>query len=83
MVQKVRKSVSKHTASVANPASANFTREPEGPVAPAPGDQAQYGLSVSEDIIRLHAFWKWTLAGKPEGEDLKFWLEAERQLLQS
>jgi len=73
----------KQTASLANPASANFTSEPKGPVAPAPGAQAQYGKSASEGTIRLHAFWDWTLAGKPEGKNLKFWLQAEQQLLQS
>jgi len=76
--------VRKQTASLANPASAKFKSEPKGPVAPAPpGDQARYGKSVSEGTIRLHAFWNWMLAGKPEGQDLKFWLEAERQLLPS
>jgi len=70
------------TASLANPASATFMSEPKGPVAPAPGDQAQYGKSVPEDTIRLHALWNWTLAGKPEGQDLTFWLEPEQQLLQ-
>lgn len=71
----------KQTASLANPASANFTSEPKGP-APAPGYQAPSGESVSEDTIRLHAFWDWKLAGKPEGQTLSFWLEAQRQLFQ-
>jgi hypothetical protein len=75
--------VRKQTANLANPASTHFTSEPKGPFAPTLGDQAQDGKKVSEGTIRLHAFWNWTLAGKPEGGDLKFWLEAERQFLQS
>ncbi len=81
--QKGREAVRTQTASSANPAAAHFTSESQGPVAPAPGNQARYDKSVFEGAIRLHAFWTWRLAGEPEGQDLKFWLEAERQLLQS
>jgi hypothetical protein len=52
-------------------------------VAPAPGDQAQNAKAVSEDTVRLHAFWNWTLAGKLEGDGVNFWLQAERELSQA
>ncbi len=35
---------------------------------------------ISEEQIRIRAFQKWETAGKPIGEDLKFWLEAEEEL---
>jgi hypothetical protein len=36
---------------------------------------------VSEDDIRVRAYLKWEADGKPEGHDLYFWCEAERELL--
>ena len=41
------------------------------------------GEHVSEEAIRLHAFWRWELAGKPSGDGVRFWLEAEQELLQA
>jgi hypothetical protein len=34
----------------------------------------------SEDEIRTRAHQLWELAGKPEGKEDQFWLEAEREL---
>ncbi len=34
----------------------------------------------SEDEIRIRAQQLWELAGKPEGKEEQFWLEAEREL---
>jgi hypothetical protein len=36
---------------------------------------------VPEGIIRIRAYQKWEAAGKPNGQSLRFWLEAERELL--
>ena len=36
---------------------------------------------VSEDAIRLSAYLKWEAAGCPEGDGVRFWLEAEREML--
>jgi hypothetical protein len=36
----------------------------------------------SADEIRLHAYLRWQAAGKPVGDGVKFWLEAEHALLQ-
>jgi hypothetical protein len=36
--------------------------------------------TVSEEDIRLRAYLKWEAAGRPEGDDLSFWLEAEQEL---
>lgn len=37
---------------------------------------------VTEEDIRLCAYRKWENAGKPTGEGLPFWLEAEQELTQ-
>jgi len=33
------------------------------------------------EAIRLRAYEKWEVAGKPLGDGVRFWLEAERELL--
>ena len=35
---------------------------------------------VTEDEIRRHAAMLWEQRGRPEGYDLDFWLQAEREL---
>lgn len=34
----------------------------------------------SEDQIRVRAFFLWELAGRPDGDGVQFWLEAEKEL---
>jgi hypothetical protein len=46
------------------------------------GPIIQNGQAVSEDAIRLSAYQKWEAAGKPPGQETKFWLEAEKELVQ-
>ena len=36
---------------------------------------------VTEDEVRVRAYGKWVAAGRPEGDGVNFWLEAERELL--
>ena len=36
---------------------------------------------VSQEVIRLRAYEKWEAAGKPGGDGVRFWLEAERELV--
>jgi hypothetical protein len=38
------------------------------------------GQPISQETIRLCAYRKWEAAGKPGGDGVNFWLEAERQL---
>jgi len=35
---------------------------------------------ISPDSIRLYAYQKWEIAGKPGGDGIPFWLEAENEL---
>jgi hypothetical protein len=34
------------------------------------------------DEVRRHAYLKWEAAGKPPGDGINFWLDAEQELLQ-
>jgi Protein of unknown function (DUF2934) len=52
------------------------------PAAVAPGDKESSARLVSEDAIRLCAYRKWESAGKPTGDGIQFWLEAEQELVQ-
>jgi anti-sigma B factor antagonist len=36
---------------------------------------------VPEDEIRMRAYQKWEAAGRPDGDGVNFWLEAEREFL--
>ena len=35
---------------------------------------------ISPDAVRLYAYQKWEIAGKPAGDGIPFWLEAENEL---
>ena len=37
---------------------------------------------LTEAAIRIRAYHKWEAAGKPPGDGINFWLDAERELLQ-
>ena len=47
----------------------------------APGDEESNTQLVSAAAIRLYAFRKWEIAGKPTGDGVQFWLEAEQELV--
>ena len=36
--------------------------------------------AISDDDIRLRAYLKWEADGRPQGHDLFFWCQAEREL---
>jgi DUF2934 family protein len=61
--------------------------DPTGPatttqIASASGDKAHNAPLVSAEDIRLCAYRKWESAGKPTGDGVRFWLEAEQELAQ-
>jgi len=37
--------------------------------------------SSKEDIIRERAYFLWEEAGRPEGDGIDFWIEAEKQFV--
>ena len=46
----------------------------------AGGQVDQKGQPPSAEKIRLCAYQKWERAGKPSGDGIQFWLEAEKEL---
>lgn len=66
------------------------TLAPSDPTGPATtmqtavvsGDKEHKAPLVSADDIRHCAYRKWESAGKPTGDGISFWLEAEQELLQ-
>jgi hypothetical protein len=46
------------------------------------GDKHHNVQLVSVEDIRLCAYRKWEIAGKPPGDGIQFWLEAEHELRQ-
>jgi hypothetical protein len=48
----------------------------------ASGDNYHNGKLLSEEDIRLCAYRKWEAAGKPTGDGVQFWLEAEQELVE-
>ena len=51
-------------------------------VVAVPAPPAQSDTKASEEAIRHHAYLKWLVAGKPEGNGVNFWLEAEQEHMQ-
>lgn len=62
------------TETLAQPASAK---------SPGESEQVQKGTAKSQEVIRVHAYQKWEAAGKPNGDGVNFWLEAEQEVLQA
>lgn len=70
-------------ARVVRPESAKHTKRKEMEELARVGATPPRPSLPSEDEIRLRAYQKWEDAGKPSGDDLGFWLEAERELLRT
>jgi hypothetical protein len=70
----------KKTATVAQSSSSKPASESK-PV--AAGDPTPNGKVVPEETVRLRAYQRWEAAGMPGGDGVKFWLEAEQELLQA
>jgi hypothetical protein len=50
---------------------------------PAPRGVARAAPAVkqpAEEEIRKCAYRKWEMAGRPEGDGVRFWIEAEKEL---
>ena len=55
---------------------------PTTPTAVASGDKDHNAQLVSAEEIRVCAYRKWESAGKPTGDGIQFWLEAEEELVE-
>jgi hypothetical protein len=51
-------------------------------VSPGKPAASDTGKLASYDDIRLCAYQKWETAGKPNGDGVQFWLEAEQELVE-
>jgi hypothetical protein len=72
--------MSKKHASPVHTASSHPTNEPKPDSAsvlakPSPNDKPP-----SQEAVRLCAYQRWETAGKPGGNGINFWLEAEQEL---
>lgn len=68
------------TASINNPAALTASAPPNLNGA-SKNSNGQVNGRVSMEAIRFRAYLKWEAAGKPKGQDDKFWHEAEQELL--
>jgi hypothetical protein len=73
----------KKTATLAQPSSGKSAGGQQTAVASASGDAAPKTKAVSEEAVRLRAYQKWEAAGRPAGDGVRCWLEAERELSQA
>jgi hypothetical protein len=48
---------------------------------PASGEKDHNRRSVTADEIRIRAYGNWERAGKPVGDGIRFWLDAEQELM--
>ena len=48
--------------------------------APASEPAAEASAPVDEHAIRVRAYERWEAAGRPEGDGVQFWLDAEKEL---
>ena len=72
-----------HHRKHATPAHSNPTGSPAATTpGVAAGDKTRSPRPVTADDIRLRAYRKWEGAGRPTGDEVRFWLEAERELTQ-
>jgi hypothetical protein len=55
-------------------------KQQKEPVRVVLGASTRNSRPISDDAIRLLAYQKWEVAGKPCGDGTKFWLEAECEL---
>jgi hypothetical protein len=65
------------------------TKPPSDPTGPTTatqtvvgsGDKGHNAQFAPAEAIRLCAYRKWESAGKPTGDGIQFWLEAEQELM--
>jgi hypothetical protein len=56
----------------------------ETPAHPASAKSpSENGNAKSQEVVRGHAYQKWEAAGRPNGDGVNFWLEAEQEVLQA
>jgi Protein of unknown function (DUF2934) len=74
----VRKRVTSASASAAELSNSVVQNDQQVVEATWPADPQS--TACREEAIRERAYSKWEEAGRPEGDGIEFWLEAEREL---
>lgn len=70
-----------HHRKPATAARTGSTTEKTPPQTPVAACEVEHNTpAVSADDVRLCAYRKWERAGRPIGDGMQFWLEAEREL---
>ena len=69
------------TETTAQPAAAKSPSESGLGAASDAVGTVQKGKAKSQEVVRGHAYQKWEAAGKPNGDGVNFWLEAEQEFL--
>jgi len=70
------------TANLAKPAATELAPKSKKAAAPGPASKPLNVKSAGDQAIRVGAYLRWEAAGKPEGDGVNFWLEAEKDLFQ-
>ncbi len=56
---------------------------PAGTSAPVAKSKEALEKEALEGVIRVRAYEKWVKTGRPSGNGISFWLEAEREILEA
>ena len=56
--------------------------QPASAKSPSESEQVQKEKAKSQEAVRGRAYQKWEAAGKPKGDGVNFWIEAEQELVQ-
>ena len=56
--------------------------QPASAKSPSVSEQVQKGKTKSQEAVRVCAYQKWEAAGKPKGDGVNFWIEAEQEVVQ-
>lgn len=70
-------------AILAKPAATGLITKAKKAAASGPASTPKKGKPPTDAVIRLAAYLKWEAAGKPDGNGVSFWLEAEKELLKA
>lgn len=81
-MKKGRHNMNEQAATLEREPSASPSTAQQPASAPVAARQESEG-QTAEDCIRLSAYLKWEAAGKPAGNDTRFWLDAEREIQQA
>jgi hypothetical protein len=66
---------------LASDVSAKKVVDSKTPVAAAAAPPAQICTPPAEEAVRIGAYLRWDAAGRPGGDGVRFWLEAEQEML--